>query len=123
MTQADIDFDQRDENEPSMEEILSSIRRIIADESGEDLEQTAERIGAEAEDDVLQLTDFVSEDETLETNELDRLAPAEDQAEDEPEDALELRDMEPDEHEEPRRRTSPSCPGGARKPRPPPSKT
>jgi uncharacterized protein len=68
----------KEQQEPSMEEILSSIRRIIADEASEEEGQDAaatkpEGLDRDADDDVLELTDVVREDsEDGEVIELDR---------------------------------------------------
>lgn len=63
----------KDEQEPSMEEILSSIRRIIADEASEEegddpaepegVAGDADRPSLDADDDVLELTEVVREDD------------------------------------------------------------
>ncbi len=62
--------DAKDQHEPSMEEILASIRRIIA-EDGETTEgdkgdaKVATAAGKAEEDDVLELTEVVEEDEPV----------------------------------------------------------
>jgi hypothetical protein len=57
--------DRKDTQEPSMEEILSSIRRIIADEQDEPAKRPAEptptAAAAEPEEDELELTELVAE--------------------------------------------------------------
>lgn len=63
--------DRKDQQEPSMEEILSSIRRIIADEQDEPAKRPADAAAAapspppapslEAEEDELELTELVAE--------------------------------------------------------------
>ena len=82
----------KDQQEPSMEEILSSIRRIIADEEGEERDtDEAERLDAAAlsedrdegenddddEDDVLELTEVVRESDGVVDLQAEREAHAE----------------------------------------------
>ncbi len=50
------------QQEPSMEEILASIRRIISEEGDEEISAAAEEASEEPEEEVLELTDMLEEE-------------------------------------------------------------
>jgi uncharacterized protein len=57
--------EEKGQHEPSMEEILASIRRIIASDEGEGAAEAGAAAPADAEDDVLELTEVVEEEKPV----------------------------------------------------------
>jgi cell pole-organizing protein PopZ len=78
----DMSEEAKSQQEPSMEEILASIRRIISDDDTDDVksDDAAVEEGVEENDDVLELTDVVEDEEPVQETE-----PAEEEAAEVPE--------------------------------------